>query len=199
MYDFSKNNQQAGFFSELKILSEQFPARSNEENTVSSLSTLQPPQALFGVLTLIFWRLLTVHLLWGLHLLLCWWCRLCRVSPTPPNPRITPHRGDQNGHPRWPSTSGNVVTHSYHSCHLAARENEGAEGCPFLLRGMTADTARCRGTEVGSAPRFEERPHMLHLPVVRHRRQQVTPTLHLLLGAAMTKNIVAFILLGMYI
>lgn len=110
------------------------------------------------------------------------------MFPAPPNQLIMPQRGDRNGHPRWPLARDNVVTHAYYSCHLAARENEGAEDSPLVLCGMTADTAGCRGTEVGSAPRFEERPHMLHLSVVRHRRQQVTPIHHLLLGIAMTKT-----------
>lgn len=92
---------------------------------VFSLGTLEFPQAQLGHFMLILWRLITVHLPWVLHLLLCWWHRLFHSSQTPPNQQIMPHQGDWTGKRLF--------------CGMTA-DTEGADGdrnC-FLFQGKTS-------------------------------------------------------------
>lgn len=62
-----------------------------------SLGTLEFSQAQLGDFILILWRVITVHLLWGLNPLLCGRHRLFHISQTPPNQQIMPHRSDRRG------------------------------------------------------------------------------------------------------
>lgn len=112
-------------FPKQKFLSEQSLATSKEENMALSLGTLEFSQAQLGDFILILWRVITVHLLWGLNPLLCGRHRLFHISQTPPNQQIMPHRSDRRGKRLF--------------CGMSA-DTEGADGggnC-FLFQGKTS-------------------------------------------------------------